>query len=431
MSLLRPGKLSSRDARNLVALVLSQVANASFPLVIAPFLLHTAGASAYATFAIAEAMAMGLLTLTMYSFDLDAIASVVGKDLNSAKVGISQAFSEVLYARLLLFSAAGATLVGVVALVNDALLGVLGGWMLFVLSQVLASAWLYQGIEKNWIPAWFTVAGRLCALVCILLLVRQDTDVATASFMIGGVSLAFSFALILFAGHSLGIRPMPVPAVAVAQRLKRGWTVFLGSASVFLYRDANLLVLGATVGDPVAISIYSLSEKAVKCLQAAARPVNQLFLPKAIAALRGYDRASRGALVLLRGLLRPQLMLVGGGLLLCYLVLLPTLYFFPDWLRANGFDKAVMLVFLMSPAVLLGVANFMLGSVGLNHLAASRYLFATIAGVGLMNLAWCAGLTSAVGVAGGAISFVLSEAVLLVFVLRAYMRSGAGGGAHS
>ena len=73
---------------------MSQAANAAFPLVVAPFLLHTVGAESYSRFAISEAMAMGLLTVSLYSFDLDAIGSVVVKDPQTHKNEASAAFSE-------------------------------------------------------------------------------------------------------------------------------------------------------------------------------------------------------------------------------------------------------------------------------------------------------------------------------------------------
>lgn len=424
MILLRLGKLSSRDARNLVWLMLNQIANATFPLIVAPYLLYTVGAGEYAQFAIAEAVAMGLLTFAMYSFDLDAIASVVGKDVRAESDAISRAFSEVLYARLLLFLGAGSITVVVVAVLDSLLLEVLWGWGLFVLSQVLVSAWLYQGIERNWIPAWFTIGGRLCALAGILILVRPGTGAATASIIVGIASIVFSMALVIFAARVLGIRLTVVPFTAVMRRLKDGWTVFLGGASVFLYRDANLIVLGTTVSDPVSIAMYSLSEKAVKCLQAAARPVNQLFLPKAVSALRNFDRANRRALRRLVSHLRPQLLLVGLGLLACGIALMAVLHLWPEWARAKGLYAAVPLVLVMSPSVLLGVANFMLGSVGLNNLGASRYLFASIASIGLMNVVCCAVLSLILGVMGAAISFMLSEFGLLALVLRSYLQRG-------
>lgn len=425
MRFLRLRRVNSGDTRNLAALTLSQAANAAFPLVVAPFLLHTVGAASYARFAIAEAMAMGLLTVSLYSFDLDAVGSVVGKNLDAHKGEMSAAFSEVLYARLLVFGVGALLLVGMVALIDLALLDYLWGWILYVLSQLVVSAWLYQGIQRNWITAWPIVTSRLLALAAIVWFVDAGSDAALASAIIGVASLTASFLLVCFASLRLGIRPRRVALARILLLLRRGWTVFLGCASVFFYRDANVLVLGSTLGDPSAIATYSIAEKIVKGLQAAVRPVNQLFLPKAIAALRPYSRPQRAAMTCLGALLRPQLLLVGAGMVLAYVSLAGLLLVNPALGVSLGIEQGVPLVMVMSPAVIFGVANFMLGSVGLNNLGASRYLFLSIAAIGLLNLAWCVTLTLTIGVMGAAVAFLISEAALLVLVLRPYLRGAS------
>lgn len=417
-------RVDARDTRNLAALTMSQAANAAFPLVVAPFLLHTAGAESYSRFAISEAMAMGLLTVSLYSFDLDAIGSVVGKDLQAQKSEISAAFSEVLYARLIVFLVAVLGLVGAVAATDAILLRYLWGWILYVLSQVVVSAWLYQGMQRNWITAWPIVISRLLALGAIVWLIEPGSDAAVASAIIGIVSLVSSLLLACFASIRLGIGPRYVALARIAFLLRRGWTVFLGCASVFFYRDANVLVLGGALSDPAAIAAYSIAEKIVKGIQAAARPVNQLFLPKAIAALKPFSHPHRAALACLRGLLRPQLLLVGAGMLLAYALLAGLLLINPSLGASLGIEQGATLVVVMSPAVIFGIANFMLGSVGLNNLSASRYLFLCIAAIGLLNLAWCVVLTLSMGVMGAAMAFLFSEATLLALVLRPYLRDG-------
>lgn len=367
---------------------------------------------------------MGLLTVSLYSFDLDAIGSVVGKDPQTHKNEVSAAFSEVLYARLVVFFIAALGLVGAVAAIDTTLLRYLWGWILYVLSQVVVSAWLYQGIQRNWITAWPIVASRLLALGAIVWLINPGSDAAVASAIIGIVSLVSSLLLVCFASIRLGIGLRRVTPARIALLLRRGWTVFLGSASVFFYRDANVLVLGGVHSDPSAIAAYSIAEKIVKGFQAAARPVNQLFLPKAIAALKPYSHPQRAAMARVMRLLRPQLLLVGAGMLLAYALLAGLFLINPALGASLGISQGAALVVVMSPAVIFGVANFMLGSVGLNNLAASRYLFLCIAAIGLLNLAGCVALALSMGVMGAAMAFLLSEVALLALVLRPYLRDG-------
>jgi len=183
----------------------------------------------------------------------------------------------------------------------------------------------------------------------------------------------------------------------------------------------NVILLSAAGAGASAVAAYSIAEKLVKGIQACARPLNQLFFPKAVRAIRGAPRANRDALRMLLALIRPQLLALAALVVVLtvgWMLLadhLPVLRDLPER-HAIG-----LLVLSMIPAVFVGVINFMLGSVGLNHLGEAKYYFACLLAVGLINIATCYALASVFGGSGGAAAFVGSGVLLSYLVLRRYL----------
>ena len=415
----------TRDVVNLAALFGVQIASAALPLVVFPYLLVVAGQDMYSRVALSEAIALAVLTASLYSFDLDALSRVVGKDFKRDIDAISRAFSGVLFARLLIF--VGAATVAVLGCLWQAptLVLPLAWWLLLPLSHVLQSAWMFQGLEHNLPLALVTIASRVTGLALVLNIVESAADHWMVPMLIGSTALLGALALLLFAYFKLGLRLDRKASRDVPSLLRQGRSVFLGNASVFMYRDLNVLLLAAAGAGPASVALYSVAEKLVKGIQATVRPINQFFFPKAVRAIQGCGQADRRALQLLARLIWPQLAAVAAviaALSLSWWLLsdrLPLLRDLPN--RA----AVAALILIMLPAVFLGVVNFMLGSVGLNHLHQHNQLFFCLLGVGLVSVAVCTVLSAAVGNQGAAAAFVLSELLLCALVLRRYLREPA------
>lgn len=415
--------MRARDAGNLASLFGVQIANAALPLLVFPYLLAVAGQELYARVALAEAVALAVLTAALYSFDIDAMSRVVGKNLRQDSVAISRAFSGVLMARLLIFAGAAALALLGCWWAAPTLVLPLTWWLLLPLSHVLQSAWMFQGLEHNLPIALTTITSRLAGLALVLGTVNQAQDYWMVPLWIGGTALLGALTLLLYSGWRLGLRFVPAAVSDMGPLLRQGRTVFLGNASVFMYRDLNVVLLAAAGGGPAAVAIYSLAEKLVKGIQAAVRPINQFSFPRALVAIRGHQQPDRPTLAALGGLIWPQLAAVLGLIsLLCLAWMLaadqlPVLRDLPDR------QAVALLVLAMVPAVFLGIVNFMLGSVGLNHLDRRRYLFLSLLVTGLVNIGACLALSAVLGSKGAAGAFVLSELLLAALVLWPYLHA--------
>lgn len=415
-----------RNLGNLFSLFGVQIANAALPVIVFPHLLRVAGQDLYAQVAVSEAVALAVLTVALYSFDLDALARVVGLDPRQHADAISKTFSGVLFARLILFAGGAALALLGCQFFAARLVPPLAWWLLLPLSHVLQSAWLFQGLERNGPIAAAMITSRVACIALVLMLVNGPDQYLLIPALVGSLALAGALGLLTYAHLALGVRVCRVPIDEILALLRNGRTIFFGNASVFMYRDMNVVLLSAAGAGASAVAAYSMAEKLIKGLQASVRPLNQFFFPKAVRAIQSLNRADRGALRILLRLTVPQLVA-----LLALVVILVS-----GWLLAvdrmpflrDLHERAIIGILLVSmiPAVFFGVLNFMLGSIGLNHLAQRQYLFLCLVALGVLNLAVCYGLAHLFGSTGAAIAFVLSEVLLSGLVIVRYFQRASG-----
>lgn len=407
---------------NLGALTAIQVANAFVPILVFPFALATLGADRYAELVIAEALSVIVLTLVLYSFEVEGVGKVIDYEAQNDASGLGRFFALVIATRLALFAVGASLVLAIVTLATGAFPVLLALWMLSPLGHVFFSYWYFQGSENNRPVAILTVTARIIGIIAIFATVKGPDDAWLIPLCLG---LPFVVAAMAASGYILvrgGARMiLPTPG-AVKTALWQGKTIVLGNAAVVLYRDLNVVLLGA-VGIPAAgIAAYSLAEKVIKMVQATSRPLNQLYFPKAIRALAGMDEPSLPAATSIARMTAPQLLAMATVIVVGYAVYQSSLWLglLPDKWQLPADIWRLLLV--MIPAVFLGVANYMFGVVGLNYLGARTWLAGTILMTGLVNILLCAALATQIGAMGGALAFTLAEFVLLIGIMLRYLK---------
>lgn len=407
---------------NFASLTTIQVSNAVLPLVIFPYTLAMVGPELYSKIVLSEALCLFLLTVVLFSFEVDGVAQVVGLGLRRNAEELSHLFSSVLYLRLLLF-AIGAPLVILSAwLLDRELLPLVLGWALVPLSYAIQPNWFFQGMEHNAPVAALILVSRVVAVGLILATVHTPADYILVPFAIGILYLAGAVGGVLYAMHRFGIRFVKVQSAHLKQMLWSGKEIFFGNLSVIAYRDANVLILGFLGASDAGIASYSMAEKFVKAIQAAARPLNQIYFPKALRLAQAASAPTKKIFWDLLRLTLPQIGVLATGVLFLVAVSVGIGERVPQLRRIENADQIIFLVILMSGATFFGVSNFMFGSAGLNALGERRYLLQALIGTGLLNLILTSMLVVLTGVLGAAIGFILAEALLFIAITRKYFQ---------
>lgn len=414
---------SGKALSNLASLACIQAFNAFAPLIAYPFALAMVGQADFAQVVVAEAIALFLLSFVLYSFEVDGVAAVVGRDPDKDGMAISAIFVPIILLRLFFYVAGLVILELFLTLLSPDLRVLVLGWSLMSLAYALQPNWLFQGLERNLPLAVFVSVSRVGALATVFLVVRSPGQAILLPFILGGWYLAGAVGACLYAVIRFGIRPRMPSLSQLVQMVWHGKEVYLNSVATGLYRDSNVLILSTMGVSAAGIASYSLAEKLTKALQAAMRPLNQFFFPRALAIAREEGRPSPRALRRIGTITIPQMAvafsLIAIGALL-YLLLAP---FLPALQKVHDIDVVFGLTLIMGVSVIPGVGVFMLGIAGLNTLGARGYLLMALLLAAAVSVFSNVILIPYLGALASSVCFVFSETLLLALIIRRYFKS--------
>lgn len=408
------------DAVNALSLVAIQGANALFPLLVFPYLLVVLGKDAFASVVVAEAVAFYVLTICLYSFDTSGVQAIIESRKHGCLNHEATCFFNMLGARLVLFFISSIVLISGSAIFSEAKTELLAIWLMFVLGMIFQSNFYFQAIEQNFALAVSITASRFVAVGAIYVLVHDPADLTIACVILAGSFLASGIVANFIVMHRLGISSLRfISRREIVSNLIEGRHLFFGNLSVTLFRGANVLILSA-FSNAAAVAAYALAEKIIKSIQALARPLNQVFAPKAVKAWSLLDEKEKKpemARLLIWRSTRVQLLMM--------LILLPlavgAIWGGHEFGFLPGFEsETILLIALMAPAVMFGVANAMFGAVGLNLLNAQSYFASAVFTVGFCIFVLSLVLSHVFNAFGAAAAFVLAELFLLIAFLRKY-----------
>jgi PST family polysaccharide transporter len=416
------GLFTRKGLLNLVALVGVQGGNALVPLLVVPFALAMMGPDAYAKVAIAEAISAIVLASVLFSFEIDGVARIAGMRAGNDRNALGLALSEIISARLVLFFAGSIVVLGGYWLLHGSDVGLLALWLLVPFGQIFHSYWFYQGIENNVPPAVITLLSRAVTVAIVVLFIRAPSDQYLLPLAVGA---PFAIGGMVSTGYLIIVQRLRVRWAGLSQvfaLLSHGKEVFAGNAAVMLYREMNIVILGIIGANAASIATYALIEKSIKMLQACTRPLSQLFFPKVLGALSGERRPTPAIARIIASFTAPQVMLVALLLAAIPVAYLVARLIWPQLSLFGDLPQLWLLVAIMAPATVIGLANFMFGTAGLNYLGERRYYFHVILITGVASVGASLALSSFLGAVGAAICFVGAEALLLILVLSRYVR---------
>lgn len=410
-----------KSVLNVFWLTAMQASNAALPLLVFPFALSALGDHYYSKLVVSEALAVFLLAVVLYSFEIDGVAAVVGADPVKDRASLSRLLCGITITRIGLFLLGLPVLAAVACLLDPELVLPALAWSLVPLSFAIQPNWFFQGLGQNAAVGAITVGARCSAVAATLLLVKDPSGYILVPLAIGISYLAGAVLALAYAFRAYGLGWGWPGRDYLKNMLVNGRFIFFGNLSVTLYRDANVLILAA-IGVPSAmIAAYSLAEKLVKAIQATIRPLNQHFTPHAMRIAQRTDLSPRS---ILNGLLRLTMPQIAA-----LTVIITSLFLIYPWARAEfafvgkigDLSQVALLLGIMCFGALVGVANFTLGSAGLNAMGQSVHLFHSILFAGTVSVITCVLAGTYAGAYGAAAAFVAAEVALQLAILSKYL----------
>lgn len=409
--LLNAGALTGSHAISLLA-----------SLATVPYLARTLGPEAWAPVLLAQALALWVVMVLEFGFDLSATrALAIARGHDAPAAALQRLVWDVQMAKVVLIPLAMCLLVGTAialpALRADIPLFV--GTVVFALARGLAPLWYFLGVERVRRAITIDTAMKVLSALAVFAVVHEPTH--------GWRVLALQACGALV---SLGVltqllrRSVPLPRLSFAgarRALTAGGTLFAVRAFGTLYLHANTLLLGA-LAPTAAVAHFGSAEKLVRAVLNVLEPITRVLLAR-LSFLRAADAgaANRFIVVLLAAS-------AAGGTLGAAAVgfLAP---FIVRVMLGDGYEAAVPVLRVLSlllPVIAVGTVLGMLWAVPAGR---DRLLLRATAAAGLLNLAlvpWLVPRYAAVGMALGVLGAeLLVVLVLAVGFLRAQSRSPA------
>lgn len=379
-----------------------------FPLLTMPYILRVVGPERYGVYGFIYILVQYVLVFNNYGFDFSATKEI--SQHRDDKDRVNRIFNAVIVCRLLLFVCVSLVffLLSFWLMPKTVERWMFLGGLVLVLGNTFIPVWLFQGLEKMRYLTIVNVLGKSLFLALVFVVIRKPEHYVFLPLIDGVGYLAAGVLSMAIARWQFGIR-FGLPSWSdVVDQFRSGAAIFGSTLGMTLYRKSNIFILRFFVGD-AALGIYTAAEKIITGLQSVISPISQALFPHL-----GRSFVGRSGKENMRTLVRVSKYMFP---LLCLFSVFVVVFsdFLIRLLCGSAFMQAKSLLRILSPVLVLGGMNYILGIVGLVNLNRSRSFFIGVLLAGTVSVAWLLCTAPILGVRAGAWAMTLSEGVLFVF----------------
>lgn len=390
-----------------MSLVVLNIVNYVFPLIIIPILITRLGLEVYGKYIFAFTILNYLNLIVQYGFNFSATNKVAKNQENKAL--ISSVYTSVTLIRICfsIIITIGLLLSGF--FIKDQIIMYLMGIGIFF-GQGLVPVWLFQGLEKMKYITIVNTIVRLFAFVLIILLVQAPSDVnflmliQTLSFVLGGIASLF------LVKYQLNINFTLPNMMSVRENLFEGWSLFLSTIGMNLYRESNVVILGIVAGYST-VGLYSPAEKLVKGIQSFTNIIVTALYPHFSKKMNGNESQGYASFIKIGKLL--SLVFSIGSIFM--VILAP--YIINAYI-GRGYSTTIIDFRILSLVILFGGLNYYYGIVGLVNFNKESLFNRLVWVSGVVGIAASFILSYFFKDIGAAIAMAIAEIVLLGLIIR-------------
>jgi polysaccharide transporter, PST family len=397
---------------NLLSLYVSLGSNAIVSLLLIAYLARALGPGTWGIVLMAHVLGFWLALVPEYGFTLSATRSLAqaATDRDAGEVAHS-----VLAAKLLLCAAilpvAGLAWLVVPAFQNEPMF--LVGAITFAVAQGFDSAWLFQGVERQYIYAICSTLARLLVFALAAVLVNGPGDASIVMFLHTLGSLFPALAGFWYIRKKLPRSPIRKSGIRTA--MVRGWKMFQFRGAQSLTAHASILIVG--IVSPRGLDAFGSADRIVRNCLGLMGPLSGAGLPR-IARLLHSDVSAAHAVAKLSLAVMFAFGLVASILLVAFAQPVVTVLLGPDY---NFVVPTLRVVALMLP---FAAVSTMIGIQWMvPHGLDSLLVKITFAG-GVVAVIGCVVLGHLYSATGAAVAMVVGEALIAVGLVVGVQRQG-------
>lgn len=265
-------------ASNFGYLMLLQIAGYIFPLITIPYLARVIGVEGFGKIAFAAAVVVWFQTVADWGFNYTATRDIARNrdDINK----VSEIFSNVLWARVLLMLLSFIVLVIAIATIpyfkeNKIILLVT---FLLVPGHILFPDWFFQAMERMKFITVFNLSSKALFTALVFIFVKEKSDFILQPLFITlgyAVSGLISMYIVVFKWK---VRILPPKPTAIYTTIKGSTDVFINNIMPNLYNSFSTVLLGF-YGGSISTGLLDAGSKFVSIVQQFIAIISRVFFP--------------------------------------------------------------------------------------------------------------------------------------------------------
>jgi polysaccharide transporter, PST family len=263
---------------NIGSLYLLQGLNYVIPMAVLPYLVRTLGMEEYGLVAFAQSFAQYFNILTDYGFNFSATRSIAQNRDDAEK--ISEIFCSVFLIKISL------TVIGLIALLLLLILvpRMRHDWTIYmfafvaVIGNVIFPVWLFQGIEKMRYISVISGTTKIISALLLFIYVHGPADgLLAVAIQSAGMVLAGVIGIVVCL-RTIHLDLQWPSRESLKTCSVDGWHLFVSTASVSLYTNSNVFLVGLLAGN-IQAGYFSAAEKLIRAISGLIGPINQSAFP--------------------------------------------------------------------------------------------------------------------------------------------------------
>lgn len=245
---------------NFISLCFLQGTNFILPLLVLPYLIRTLGIEKFGLVSFSQVLALYLVILAEYGFNLSATKDVSINRDNPEK--LREIFSTVTTTRLLLcligFAILLLLIIAIEPLRNQWKIHILSSTMMF--GQAIVPVWFFLGMEKMKFITYLNIISKSIFTLLTFLIILTPEDYIYANLLHGLGSICAGIISTIIIWRYFGIKFKFSSLNSVKEQLKISFPIFISNFATNIYLNINIVILNA-VSTAEVVGMYSIAEK--------------------------------------------------------------------------------------------------------------------------------------------------------------------------
>lgn len=402
-----------RLIESVFSLTVLNALNLLLPLVSIPYLIDTVGAAKYGIYSIVYTIIQYVLLVGRYGFHYTSTKQI-SQNRESGHY-VSKIFYSTIIARLILTGIASIFCYGFILLFSPSYVVLFLFGLGIAFGDILNPVWLFQGMERM---RYLTIVNSLTKVLFtafIFIYIKSESDyeyiilLNSVGYIISGV---FSY---LLAIHIFHIRFQKISVQDVCHQIKEGTAVFFSSAFVNVFNNSYILILSFFLNDSL-IGVYSAIDKIIKAAKIVVDPISNALFPHASKYFIEHDPKENVQTVF------RYCRAVGPLLAVITLILVVFSPLICDLFLHSVKDESIRLIWMMSPLIVIGGLNYILGIVGLINLGGQKRWLHNLIISSSLGLAVLMLSVNSFGLPAAPLSSLVTEGMLMIITVRSLLK---------